>query len=470
MPTYKTIHTRYGLQRMAQAEATGTPINLTHMAVGDGNGSFAIPSEIQDHLVRERFRDTVNRVFQDHDDPTIFTGELVVPATAAGFTVREIGIFDADGGLFAVGNMPEIYKPNLDEGAYGDCAFRIEFMVTNVAVVVLKIDPNVAVATQFWVRNNVTPALLFPGGTARQVLRKRSNADGDTEWADPTEVNVVVNTIEEIQSLAAGQTTVDLVETTTKGLAVYINGDRIRKEVGVDGWQPDPAVVTRVILGKAYAGMKAVFVQNEPAGSLANPLDKDQNLGDVLDKALARKNLDVYNKAESNSAGQPGDVKFTTRATAPTGWLKANGAAVSRTAYASLFEVIGEMYGKGDGFNTFNLPDLRGEFIRGLDDGRGVDPNRKLGSAQSSQNLAHNHTGSTDTDGSHTHSYVDGRPVHPPGDPGLQNGAVFKGIWENLDLRETQSAGSHWHNITTSTSGGTEARPRNVALLPVIKY
>jgi microcystin-dependent protein len=87
-----------------------------------------------------------------------------------------------------------------------------------------------------------------------------------------------------------------------------------------------------------------------------------------------------------------GEVAFFAMATPPSGWLKANGAAVSRVTYASLFAAIGTTYGSGDGINTFNLPDLRGEFLRGWDDGRGVDTSRTFGSAQSSQNLAHTHT------------------------------------------------------------------------------
>jgi hypothetical protein len=67
---------------------------------------------------------------------------------------------------------------------------------------------------------------------------------------------------------------------------------------------------------------------------------------------------------------------------APAGWLKANGAAVSRTVYAKLFAAIGTRYGAGDGYSTFNLPDLRGEFARFWDDGRGVDAGRALGSFQ----------------------------------------------------------------------------------------
>ena len=78
----------------------------------------------------------------------------------------------------------------------------------------------------------------------------------------------------------------------------------------------------------------------------------------------------------------PGTIAYVGMNSTPTGWLKANGAAVSRTTYAALFSAIGTTYGSGDGSTTFNLPDLRGEFPRGFDDGRGVDSGRAIGSAQ----------------------------------------------------------------------------------------
>ena len=68
--------------------------------------------------------------------------------------------------------------------------------------------------------------------------------------------------------------------------------------------------------------------------------------------------------------------------TAPSGWLKANGSAVSRSTYSALFAAIGTTFGAGDGSTTFNLPDMRGEFARGWDDGRAVDSGRAFGSAQ----------------------------------------------------------------------------------------
>ena len=86
-----------------------------------------------------------------------------------------------------------------------------------------------------------------------------------------------------------------------------------------------------------------------------------------------------------------GTVLYFAGQAAPAGWLKANGATLSRTAYAVLFAVIGTTYGADDGRSTFNLPDLRGEFLRGWDDGRGVDTGRALGSAQADTVRQHYH-------------------------------------------------------------------------------
>nr|WP_279040971.1 phage tail protein [Snodgrassella alvi] len=89
-----------------------------------------------------------------------------------------------------------------------------------------------------------------------------------------------------------------------------------------------------------------------------------------------------FDGTQDINATPAGTIMYFARDWAPTGWLKANGAAVSRTAYAGLFAVLGTYYGQGDGSTTFNLPDLRGEFIRSYDDRRGVDPGRWNGSWQ----------------------------------------------------------------------------------------
>ncbi|GAB3380761.1 phage tail protein [Spongiibacter taiwanensis] len=464
MPNFKTIHTAYALERLAAAEISGEPINLVEIAVGDGNGNEVYPDEGQATLVRERFRDVVNRVYQDPEDNTRYTAELIIPATEGGFTLREIGVFDDQGGLFVVGNLPETYKPTDADGAFSDTVVRVEFAVSNAAVITLQVDPNVAVATQTWIINNIKMATLTPGGTTGQVLRKQSNTDGDVDWQDPDVANITVDTIEEEQTLADSQTQVDLAVVSTRGLAVYIDGQRLYPGAGADQWQKAaaPNDETRIILGQSYtAGTKIICAQNEPTGSAPAPLEKSKNLSDVASVATARANLSVYSKAEADQKAPPGLVGMFARNSAPTGWLKANGALVSRTAYANLFAAIGTTFGAGDGFNTFALPDLRGEFMRGWDDSRGIDSGRTFGSAQGSDNKAHTHFSFTSDTGSVN---PQSSPITASNSPVPKSATGGEANAHIAGKTATPSVG------LTSSAGGSESRPRNIAMLACIKY
>ena len=127
----------------------------------------------------------------------------------------------------------------------------------------------------------------------------------------------------------------------------------------------------------------------------------------------------------------------------PSGYLKANGANISRSTYARLFAVVGTTYGAGDGGTTFKLPDLRGEFLRGWSDSRaGVDTDRVMGSAQGEEIIIHSHNISC--------------AVNSVG--GVTQPALFKNPSSAITWSETYGA------------GGTETRPRNVAVLYCIKY
>ena len=139
---------------------------------------------------------------------------------------------------------------------------------------------------------------------------------------------------------------------------------------------------------------------------------------------------------------QPGTIAYFARATAPYGWLLCDGANVSRTTYADLFAAIGTEFGAGDGATTFGMPDLRGEFIRGWDGGRGVDAGRAFGSAQA------------DEFKSHTHSVTNGSSIR------RQSGN---------SLNDASSNSGSYTTISISTTGGPETRPRNIAMLGCIK-
>lgn len=452
---YKSIHTTLGLELLAQAESTGTQIRLTHMAVGDGGGQPIKLNPDMTALVREKFRAVVNRVYQDPENDLKFTAELLIQSNIGSFVMREIGIFDSNGNLFAVGNLPDITKPVVQDGIINDNVFRLSFFVRNAENVELKIDPNVVIATHSWIINTITTAKLLPGGTTGQILKKKSNNDGDVEWGNAGEVNIFVDSIEEQQVLATDQTHVTWSTVTTNGLAVYINGIRLHQAVGVDGWTENGP--TEIVLGKSYpAGTKILGVQNDPLGSAPYPLAKDQNLADVPNKPLARQNLNVFSKEESRANGlPPGAIVYFAMNKAPPGFLKANFAAVSRAVYHELFAEIGTTYGAGDGVNTFNVPEGRAEFPRGLDDGRGIDPGRVIGSWQADSMKAHQHMTGLD----HESEGGAGAPFGKKEMSGNKRTEVL----DALGYTSTSST-------LTESIGGTETRPRNVAWLCCIKY
>ena len=460
---YKTIHTALGLQLLAQAESQGTQIRLTHMAIGDGNGFPVDPVETQTQLVREQFRTSINRVFQDPENANKFTVEMIIPLSTGGFVMREVGVFDSNGNLILVGNLPGTYKPTEADGLFQGTVIRIPFMVSNASTIELMIDPNVVVATHSWIINTLTPAYLFPGGTTGQVLKKSSNIDGDTVWADPAETNVFVDSIEEEQLLADLQTVVTLSTVTTTGLAVYINGQRIANKVGADGWTP--ASATSITLGQAYAaGSKILCVQNDPLGSAPYPLAQANNLSDVPDKALARQNLGVMSIDESKyNDCPPGTIVMLATSTIPAGYrlLKCNGAAISRAVYSELFAAIGVSYGSGDGVNTFNLPEARAEFPRFADDGRGIDSGRVVGSKQTQQVLKHKHL----SFGEATGGWIFGNSL-TRGHMG-----TYGGVDRDNYLYFTND-GTEYLDQNPNPTGtvGNENRPRNIALLACIRY
>ena len=162
-----------------------------------------------------------------------------------------------------------------------------------------------------------------------------------------------------------------------------------------------------------------------------------------------------------------GQVCFFAMDTAPEGFIKCNGAEISRSIFADLFAAIGTTFGAGDGSTTFNLPDMRGEFPRGWDDGRGVDSGRSFGAAQLDQ--MQRITGSAGgnlviTSGSTSgQSGALNRPIG--GDTNGIDGAAGFFSPRNITL---DSANSPNARASSTTSG--ETRSRNIALLACIKF
>lgn len=246
--------------------------------------------------------------------------------------------------------------------------------------------------------------------------------------------------------LAGGNMTGTLYAASGGGKGIRAAGDN---DTGIE-W-PQDGVMRLLVNGKNTAELTPSYVKYAH-GNFTTALQNDGNIV-VTDQ----QNRVVWSSSDTAAAARnaapSGMIAYYAGGYPPAGWLRANGAEISRTVYADLFAAIGTTYGAGDGRSTFKLPDLRGEFVRGLDDGRNVDAGRVLGSLQQDEYRRHNHVYrrghlSNNVDWEHREASKDGAAAMYDGDGRFDDGG---------------------DRVTTAYSGGVETRPRNIALLACIK-
>lgn len=155
MADYYAIPTHIGEAKLANALALGEPLQITHLAVGDGEGSGAqgtpLPDPAQTTLRSERRRAPINTLSTDPANANVLVAEQVIPEDVGGWWIREMGLFDADGDLIAVCNTPPTYKPVLASGSGRTQVVRMQLIVTDTAAVTLRVDPAVVLATRKYV-------------------------------------------------------------------------------------------------------------------------------------------------------------------------------------------------------------------------------------------------------------------------------------------------------------------------------
>ncbi len=148
---YFTLLTQVGAKKLAAAIAAGKSLELVQMGVGDGNGVLPTPDPVQTKLVNERRRGAINALTVDPNNTNQMIAEQVIPENEGGFWLREIGLYDVDGDLIAVGNCPETYKPELKEGSGRVQTVRMILIVSHTDAITLKFDPTVALVTRRYV-------------------------------------------------------------------------------------------------------------------------------------------------------------------------------------------------------------------------------------------------------------------------------------------------------------------------------
>ncbi|MCG9422533.1 phage tail protein [Escherichia coli] len=426
---FYTLLTDIGAAKLASAAALGVPLKITHMAVGDGGGVLPTPDAKQTALVNEKRRAALNMLYIDPQNSSQIIAEQVIPENEGGWWIREVGLFDESGALIAVGNCPESYKPQLAEGSGRTQTVRMVLITSSTDNITLKIDPAVVLATRKYVDDKAMELKVYADD---QMAKHLAAPDPHSQYAP--KASPTFTGTPKAPTPAAGNNTTQVATTafvqaaltalingapatldTLKEIAAAINNDpnfstTINNALALKAPLSSPAltgtptaptaaqsvnntqIATTAFVKSAIAGMvgsapAALDTLNELAAALGN----DPNFATTMLNALAGKQpldntltnlsgkdvagLLAYLGLGEGSALPVGVPVPWPSATPPTGWLKCNGAAFDKVKYPRL----------ATAYPSGKLPDLRGEFIRGWDDGRGIDTGRALLSIQSDE-------------------------------------------------------------------------------------
>ncbi|HDD9059658.1 TPA: phage tail protein, partial [Escherichia coli] len=432
---FYTLLTDIGAAKLASAAALGVPLKITHMAVGDGGGVLPTPDAKQTALVNEKRRAALNMLYIDPQNSSQIIAEQVIPENEGGWWIREVGLFDESGALIAVGNCPESYKPQLAEGSGRTQTVRMVLITSSTDNITLKIDPAVVLATRKYVDDKALELKVYADD---QMAKHLAAPDPHSQYAP--KASPTFTGTPKAPTPAAGNNTTQVATTafvqaaltalingapatldTLKEIAAAINNDpkfstTINNALALKAPLSSPALTgtptaptaaqsvnnTQIATTAFVKSAIAAMVGSAPAAldtlnELAAALGNDPNFATTMLNALAGKQpldntltnlsgkdvagLLTYLGLGEGSALPVGVPVPWPSATPPTGWLKCNGAPFSAEEYPKLAKA----------YPKLKLPDLRGEFIRGWDDGRGVDSARLLLSSQAASILEHNH-------------------------------------------------------------------------------
>lgn len=218
MPTYGSVLTVIGAAQIANSQITGVAPVWTAMGVGDGGGHVVTPSAARTALVREVYRGQINTLYRPGDDETQIVAELVIQPQTGGWTLREVGIYDADGNLVVYGSLPEMVKPVLAEGSGITAVIRARVAVGSNGNVTLKIDPSIVIATRKYVDDCLKKYLPLVGGTVTGNIAYGGTSD------------FVLS-----RTSSNGRSVLRSATSYNDGANIYLNGKNYSGDVGAPG-------------------------------------------------------------------------------------------------------------------------------------------------------------------------------------------------------------------------------------------
>ncbi|HGW3728918.1 TPA: phage tail protein, partial [Citrobacter freundii] len=272
---YLALLTNIGAAKLAKATALGTKVEITQLAVGDGNGVLPTPNPAQTALVHELRRAPLNMLMVDPANASQIIAEQVIPEDVGGWWIREIGLFDKDGDMVAIANCAETYKPQLQEGSGRVQVIRVILIVSSTEAVTLKIDPAVVLATRQYVDSQL-----------RMHEQSRNHPDASTTEKGFVQLSSSVTSDSESQAA------------TSKAVKIAMDngGARLAKDRNLSDL-PNAALARQNLeLGDSSTrnvGTTAGSVASGDDARITGAMQKSQNGGDIPDVAKFLQNLPI---------------------------------------------------------------------------------------------------------------------------------------------------------------------------------
>lgn len=281
---YLALLTNIGAAKLAKATALGTKVEITQLAVGDGNGVLPTPNPAQTALVHELRRAPLNMLTVDPANASQIIAEQVIPEDVGGWWIREIGLFDKDGDMVAIANCAETYKPQLQEGSGRVQVIRVILIVSSTEAVTLKIDPAVVLATRQYVDNKIIEVKSYADELMRTHEQSRNHPDATTSAKGFTQLNSSVTDDRETQSA------------TPKAVKIAMDNAnaRLAKDRNLADL-PNPALARQNLqLGDSSTKNTGTTANTVAAGDdarITGAMQKSQNGADIPDVAKFLQNL-----------------------------------------------------------------------------------------------------------------------------------------------------------------------------------
>ncbi|WP_340618622.1 phage tail protein, partial [Xenorhabdus entomophaga] len=306
--------TQLGADKLANAAALGTKIEITHMAVGDGGGSLPTPDTKQTKLINEKRRAAINTLSIDPKNTNQIIAEQVIPENEGGWWIREIGLFDKDGILIAVGNCAETYKPQLQEGSGRTQTIRMILIVSSANAVTLKVDPSVILATREYVDDSIekhAKSRNHPDATLKEkgfvILSSAVDSNSETHAATPKAVKAAYDLAKAADNNANGR-----VPSGRKVNGKVLSAD-ITLNAGDVGAYNTAQTDAKVSEAKSLANTANQNAAN--ANNNANTrLEKNKNGADIPNKPEFVKNLGLVGTKELAENAVPNARKVNGKA------------------------------------------------------------------------------------------------------------------------------------------------------------